>query len=281
MSRRRATLCRAVRADGYRVFGRPTFWIAILVGAAVKVVEAYGITDLGIGSMIAQNSMGTAVFYLDNISSFGFMSYAILCLCAFHAVFYAEEYQQNALSARVQRMGAARYAVSRGVFAGGSAALCMCLIDLAATFIIAVPLRQGWLGYGDGSFYNAGGGSQLLAGEKVSVYAVFLYYLMMIGIHALEAAFYALLTMGISAFLTNRQALLAVPVVLKYLVDRNAGTLPDAIYIWTPGNIYTNGGTQAQLLGVSEPVGFLIVCLYILLAGVVCTWIIYRKIKRG
>ena len=268
--KRNAPLHRILAADASRVFGGPVFWAVILFGTVFKVLACFEGTTLLADLM--NGSRLSAVYYLDDGGSSGYMVYAVICLCALPAAsIYAEEKQKNALLMRLQRMGAGKYVWSRTVYAVTSAWICMVIIDLLTLWAVSVPLGQGLFT----NAYNWGWSNLLEGGHLVAYTAI------VITRNAMEAVFYTLLTMGVSAFLTNRQALVAIPLVFRFAVFIYTTPLPDSLLRWSPRFMYGMNGFEARLLGITETACLAVMCLYTLAAAIICGGILYLRIRKG
>lgn len=263
---------RLLKADFFRVYGLQ-FWAVAIVGAVLKAVDCY-FAPMPFGA-VTYAKMGfslSAVYCLDNEDGGTLLSHALVGLCALSAAgLFAEEAQSGAHTMRLHRTGRARYAASRTVHAGMSAFLCMALIDFFAMCLLVLIFKQAWL-YGD-SGINEWHTSRLLASGKIGIYAV-----LMVAKQGLEAAFYAVLTVGVSAFLVNRRALVAVPVILRY-VFTYCIIFPGKAQPWSPHFIYENGWNMAALLGLGDMPMFIAVCAYTAIAALIGGVLLYVRVR--
>ena len=259
----------SVKAEWFRIFAGQSFWAVAILGALMKVMECYAYPGLGISSNIMYGYRESVPYYMDLLEAC-LLPYVVIALCALPAAsFYAEECQKGALSMRLQRMGAGKYVRSRIFCAAGSAFLSMLLVDLLASFFIAVPLGQDFLP--EYSYIK----SALLDDGYY-----FTYWVMGMWKDSLEAAFYSVLTVGISVFLTNRQALAAVPAILRYGFDALQSIINvEWMKAFLPRRIYTNIGVAAFYMGVSEPVMAIIMLLYTMAAGFLCGGLLYLRVR--
>ncbi len=263
-------LYRILAADAGRVFGGAVFVTVILLGTVFKILACFEGTTLLADLMDGYQL--SAVYYLDDGGSSGYMIYAVVSLCALPAAsIYAEEKQKNALIMRLQRIGAWKYALSRTAYVVISALVCMVIIDILTLWVISVPLGQGLFT----NVYNWGKSSLLENGHPAAYTAIVVIR------NAMEAVFYTLLTMGVSAFFPNRQALVAIPIVFRFAVFIYTTPLPDSLLRWSPRFMYGMGGIEAGLLGVTEVSCLAVMCLYTLAAAAVCGGILYLRIRRG
>ncbi len=261
-------------SETWRVFAVPWFWAAAVGGAALKVMDCYSAgIPFGIASALDAGAMSSALYFLDNEDENGLLVYIVVCLCTLPgASIYAEDCQKDALPMRVQRMGVVGYARARVWCAGTSAALAMTLADLLAALAIKALFGQNLL---------PGQGSRWVSSALLENGAALAYAAAMVWRHSMEAAFYSLAVVGMSAFLPNREALAALPVLLKYAFTYFFAGPRDcpAIAAWFPKQMYGYVGESATRLGVTEPVMAVIIGLYTAAMGIACGAVLCRKLK--
>ena len=166
-------------------------------------------SDLFLLEWRGENLTGSAYKYFNycllKVSNVG------LCLVVLlGAGLYAQDYESGAVYARVQRLGAGKYAGLRtmqtalSAFVSGSVAILL-LFPLFA-FIFKIPIFSSW----DVDEYS----TPLLAGGHTVQWFIALSILA-----GLQSVFYALLTLLVSLFIPKKKVLIAVPYVLCYFFN--------------------------------------------------------------
>lgn len=200
--------------------------------------------------------------------------YAGLCLCAFLGSWlYAEDFEENAVYMRIQRLGCRRYAFGRIVHVLASAWLCAALAELFSAVILMVGFGQPFLA-ADPSFSDTR--EELFANGKYVSYCFILF-----GICGFRAAFYALLSMAFSVFVPNRKTALALPVLLWYFNQFmlcRFEWIPDWLQ---PRTLYTEENAAAFLLGISEWHAFFLVAAYTFVTAVLVFLLLQYALRRN
>ena len=142
-----------------------------------------------------------------------FLPAVAYCLYSLPAAgMYAEDYRSGAAYMRIQRMGCTRYALGRVIHTAASAGLCACLAEAAAVLALTagfgVPLL---LGEDVAQLQQSFGWSTLL--RQGSGYGFFLTVFLR---RIMGAVFYALAAAAFSAFVADRQVVLALPLLYWY-----------------------------------------------------------------
>lgn len=194
--------------------------------------------------------MGSALQYY--IMRDGLLSVAALCIMTLAGTtLYAQDYEENAVYMRIQRIGKSGYVGARmlqtvvSTFICGVTAFLLCLILTAVTYRLPV------LAWGsDVEPYTME--SLLAAGHTVAYLVV---KSLQVGYKYL---FYGVITLGISLFLPRRKVVIAVPMILWYLNQYVlAGIRWIPAFLW-PSVIFADGGGISEVLKVSPLAGTLI-----------------------
>lgn len=161
------------------------------------------------GSRTAQSVLHW-ILMTEGQTFFPVIAYCLYSLPA--AGLYAEDYGNNAVYMRIQRMGSVRYALGRVIHAGASAGLCAFLAEMVSILVLVVgfgvPLMRD-----DTIFLLSDSFEWSTLLQQGRGYA-FLFILIMR--YSLSAVFYALAALAFSAFVTNRQVVLAIPILYWY-----------------------------------------------------------------
>lgn len=150
------------------------------------------------------------IMITDLTTIFPAIAYCLYSLPA--AGLYAEDYGNNATYMRIQRMGNIRYVLGRVIHTGASAGLCAFLAEMVSILVLVAGFGVPLMMEGDilslaDSFWD----STLL--QQGRGYAFFFILIMR---YSFSAVFYALVAMAFSAFVANRQVVLAIPILYWY-----------------------------------------------------------------
>lgn len=232
----------------------PFFCVVVLLSSVLIVMDAFA--SVPIGNDLRDGYIRNAVDIVIGTSGSGFLKFVGLCLCTLPAAgMYAEDYGENAVYMRVQRLGMSRYVFGRIMDTVLSAWLCGFLAEVFCMVILVVVFGQEMFPSGNASFLWMES-TLLEQGRNVS------FCFIMAGICGFRAVFYALMAQVFSVFVPDRRAVAAVPLLLyyfnQYMLSR-ASWLP----LWLkPSIIYTKDNMLSGVLGISEWQGFLVVTAY-------------------
>lgn len=182
----------------------------------------------------------------------GLLSVAALCIMTLAGTtLYAQDYEENAVYMRIQRMGKSGYVGARmlqtvvGAFVCGVAAFLLCLILTAVTYRLPV-LTWG----SDAEPYTM---ESLLAAGHTAAYLV--VKCLQVGYKYL---YYGVVTLGISFFVPKRKVVVAVPVILWYMNQYVLSGIPGIPAFMRPSIIFADWNSISEILKVSPLAGTLI-----------------------
>lgn len=250
----------------------PVFLAAVFFAGVFIVFDILASVPEGI--LLREGELNGAVHYIVSTAGTVLFKYTGLCLCAYlGSGLYAEDFEENAVYMRIQRLGCTRYALGRVIHVMLSAWLCAALAELLGAVILMVGFGQPFLAL-DPSFSDTGEG--LFAQGKYVSYCFILF-----GICGFRAAFYALLAMAFSVFVPNRKAAAALPVLLWYF---NQFML--CRFEWIPGwlqprTLFTEENAASFLFGISEWSAFFLAAAYTLVTGALVFLLLRYALRRN
>lgn len=255
-----------------RWFITPTFLFAVFFSAMFIVLDILASVPEGV--LLRERELNGAVYYIVSTAGSVLFKYAGLCLCAFlGSGLYAEDFEENAVYMRIQRLGCTRYALGRVVHVMLSAWLCAVLAELFSVVILMLGFGQPFLssnpsfsGMEDGLFAQ---------GNYLS------YCFILFGICGFRAAFYALLAMAFSVFVPNRRTAASLPVLLWYFNQFmlvRFEWIPDWLQ---PRTLYTEENAASFLFGISEWDAFFLVVVYTFVAAILVFFLFRYALRRN
>lgn len=194
---------------------------------------------------------GSATQYI--LCSVSRLQIAGLCCSIFAgAGLYAQDYGENAVYMRIQRMGARQYAGLRTLQASAGSWLVGCAGTLLAVLLASLALQVPLFPQDPGRVESWSPSRLLQAGQNIQFLA---WMSMMAGFRSM---FYAVATLAFSFFVPRRQVLLALPMLLWYF-NQYALVWVEWIPFWlqpgtalTPGIVSLAGGVpEWGILGLA------------------------------
>lgn len=262
-----------------RWFASPVFPIVVLGSSAIvmaNIIIAMGQVEITVWDLAAGS--GGGILQIFAFTSHGFFRYVTLCLYSIPAAgLYAEDYEENAVYMRVQRLGGTRYGMGRVVHTLVSSWLCAFLAEMICAAILHICFGKqllyvengsDWLNYESGLLMRGGG---------------FPYLLILVSVRGFEAAFYALAAMAFTVFVPNRRAAVALPMLFwyfnKYMITGQAW-IPDCIQ---PAYVYDGDFTLMTECGILNSEWRLLgyVAGYTFLVAMAVFWLLLHALRRN
>lgn len=255
-----------------RWIAHPLFFIIILLCSVCNFMDVRS-SSMFVSFLESGTLSSEAVCYYTYRDSFLWL--VGLCLSTLTgATLYAQDFEENAVYMRVQRMGKRKYIVSRvgqtvvSSFLCGSLSFLICLGVMVCYYNIPLLPAKG----ADVSSYS--GSTFLLAGNG------YLYLFM----RAVQAGFcymfYALAALDISVFIPQRKVVVAVPMIFWYF---NQFLLPWVAFVpdvINPSILFANNYSLAELLGISDGLGLLILTGMMMVLVILSILLFYLRLGK-
>lgn len=230
--------------------------------------------QINVSDLLDPDQHFSAISVIISSCHSNFIRFTSLCLCALPAVgIYAEDFEENAVYMRIQRLGRFRYALSRVLYTLVSSWLCAVLAEIVCILVFCIGFGLPILQEGD-SYEWMGNPSALLQQGRVGSYLFIL-----IGICGLRAGFYALLALAFTIYIPNRRVAFALP-LLGWYFFRNILLKVDWIPRYLqPNSLYLEDFSPPGFIH-TEWHYFLYLTLYTCLAGAVVFILLLRQLRK-
>jgi hypothetical protein len=263
--------------EAARWLWNPVFPAAVAVSAVLILMDIFmGLSQaqINVSDLLDPDQHFSAISVIISSCQSNFIRFTSLCLCALPAVgIYAEDFEENAVYMRIQRLGRFRYALSRVLYTLVSSWLCAVLAEIVCILVFCIGFGLPILQEG-GSYEWMGNPSALLQQGRVGSYLFILT-----GICGLRAGFYALLALAFTIYIPNRRVAFALP-LLGWYFFRNILLKVDWIPRYLqPNFLYLEDFSPSGFIH-TEWHYFLYLTLYTCLAGAVVFILLLRQLRK-
>lgn len=247
---------------------------AVILVACIAV----GIMDvvqgqIQIGGMDAGEFYGNVIEYMQERGCL--IRVTGLCLaCLTGSAMYAQDYEENAVYMRIQRMGTGKYIRRRIAQTAVSAFLLGFLSFLVTCLLIRIYCQ---VPFGPDPEIAAESASTL---EQAGAYGI--YILMASMQEGCFYMFYALMAMLISLFVPRRKVVAALPILIWYVIQYILPFIPGFPSILMPRTWFTQIFDLAQYLRIRDELGLIILFGIIgIFAVITYVFFYFRLQKKG
>lgn len=254
----------------------PLFPAAVAVSSVLILMDVFmGLSQVQINAsdLLDPDQHFSAISVMISSCESGFIRFTSLCLCALPSVgIYAEDFEENAVYMRIQRLGRFRYALSRVLYTLVSSWLCAFLAEIVCILVFYISFGLPLIREGD-SYGWMGTPSALLSQGRVGSYLFILA-----GICGLRAGFYALLALAFTIYIPNRRVAFALPLLGWYFfrnIFLKADWIPNYLQ---PNFLYREDFSPLEFMH-TEWQYFLYLTGYTLLTGAVVFILLLRRLK--
>ena len=230
--------------EGFRWISPWVFFILTVVSAVFFLLDACSDTFLIAEWQSGEPLYYDAVHYLT-CSGAQLQNVGLCCAIFAGAGLYAQDYEENAVYMRIQRMGTRRYAGLRTMQVSVASWLVGCVSILFAVLLISLVLQVPLFPRDPGRV-ESWTRSRLLQSGKNMEYLATLAFLA-----GFRSMFYSVVTFAVSFFVPRRRVLLALPMLLWYF-NQHVLVWMEWIPRWLqPRVVFDLSGTR-EFEGISE-----------------------------
>lgn len=230
--------------EGFRWLSPWVFLILVVVSAVFFLLDTCSDEYLLVEWQSGKSLHGDAIYYLTG-SVAQLQNVGLCCAIFAGAGLYAQDYEENAVYMRIQRMGARRYAGLRTMQVSIASWLVGCIGMLFAVLLVSLVLQVPLFPRDPGSVESWTRSRLLQSGRNMEFLATLVF------LAGFRSMFYSVVTFVFSFFVPRRRVLLALPMLLWYF-NQHVLVWVEWIPLWLqPRIVFDLSGVQ-EFGGISE-----------------------------
>jgi hypothetical protein len=263
-------MLRLIKADLKRAISNRVFWICVIGIALLEIMDVLPVVLSTVtmdGWRIRTSYTIVDLFQIGGGLTLYNLLTITLCVIPFTGC-YCDDTSNNMVTSIVTRSSYGKYSASMLTTCGISAFTCAILGEILFTVILLLiaPLSN------EASFYNYETWQTLVDGH------MWLFVILRILLRGLRGAFFALVTMMVSAFVRDKFFLFSMPTILYYFLMYVVYDLVDKYGLKTAGYFNVWNVYFTFQLGVDKEFQSIAFSFfYTLSVGIICWFVFYRK----
>ncbi len=230
--------------EGFRWLSPGVFLVLTVVSAVFFLMDTCSDEYLLAEWQSGEALHGDAIYYLTG--GIPQMQCVGLCCAIFAgAGLYAQDYGENAVYMRIQRMGARRYAGLRTMQVSIASWLVGCVGMLFAVLLVSMALQVPLFPWNPDSVASWTRSRLLQSGRNMEFLATLVF------LAGFRSMFYSVVTFAFSFFVPKRRVMLALPLLLWYF-NQHVLVWVEWIPLWLQPRIVFDLSGMQEFKGISE-----------------------------